>query len=492
MSLYVLLGSLLVIAAILSTRFAQHVGVPALVLFVGVGMIAGTAGVDFADYALSLNVGLLALAVILLSGGLDTDARLFLDSIVPAGMLSTVGVLLKMTLIGGLAYLLTPLDWLGGLLLGAVLAPTDAAAVFSVLKGCGLPERLQGVLETESGTNDPISIYLTLLLASIITTGEADVGSLVGGVVLQLGAGAALGYGMGRGLVLVINRVQVDSVGLYPVLALAGGLLTYAFTELVGGNGFLAIYMVGIVLGNRPLVHRHNIQSFMDGMAWGAQILMFVLLGLLVVPAELVPHIPTALLLTVGLILVARPLSVMLTIAPLGLLHKRFRFSWREQALLSWAGLKGAVPIILALVPLLNDVPGSTFIFNVTFVCVVVGTAVQGLSIAPLARWLGLTGAPEPEEPLRIELVGAAPPGSAVLDLRLLPDAPAVGQRLADLDIPAHMVVAVVVRNGTLIAPRGALRFQPDDHVYVIMEDAEANHLPRVFVPVASSPPSSS
>ncbi len=241
-----------------------------------------------------------------------------------------------------------------------------------------------------------------------------------------------------------------------------------------------------------PLVHRHNIQSFMDGMAWGAQILMFVLLGLLVVPAELVPHIPTALLLTVGLILVARPLSVMLTIAPLGLLHKRFRFSWREQALLSWAGLKGAVPIILALVPLLNDVPGSTFIFNVTFVCVVVGTAVQGLSIAPLARWLGLTGAPEPEEPLRIELVGAAPPGSAVLDLRLLPDAPAVGQRLADLDIPAHMVVAVVVRNGTLIAPRGALRFQPDDHVYVIMEDAEANHLPRVFVPVASSPPSSS
>ncbi len=378
-----------------------------------------------------------------------------------------------------------------------------------MLKGCGLPNRLQGVLETESGTNDPISIYLTLLLAAIITTGEANLSALVGGVVLQLGAGAALGYAMGRGLVVVINRVEVDSVGLYPVLALAGGLLTYAFTELVGGNGFLAIYMVGIVLGNRPLVHRHNIQSFMDGMAWGAQILMFVLLGLLVAPAELVPHIPTALLLTVGLILVARPLSVMLTIAPLGLLHKLFRFSWREQGLLSWAGLKGAVPIILALVPLLNDVPGSTFIFNVTFVCVVVGTAVQGLSIAPLARWLGLTGAPEPEEPLRIELIGAAPPGShlvaenAILlpiararltraDLRLLSDAPAVGQRLADLDIPAHMVVAAVVRNGTLIAPRGALRFQPDDHVYVIMEDAEANHLPRVFVPVASSPPSSS
>lgn len=492
MSLYVLLGSLLVISAIVSTRFAQHMGVPALVLFVGVGMIAGAAGVDFADHALSLNVGLLALAVILLSGGLDTDARLFLDSLVPAGLLSTVGVLLKMTLIGGLAHLLTPLDWLGGLLLGAVLAPTDAAAVFSVLKGCGLPKRLQGVLETESGTNDPISIYLTLLLASIITTGQAELGSLVGGVALQLVAGAAFGYGMGRGLVLVINRVRIDSVGLYPVLALAGGLLTYALTELVGGNGFLAIYVVGIVLGNRPLVHRHNIQTFMDGMAWGAQIMMFVLLGLLVVPAELGPHIWPALLLTVGLILVARPVSVMLTLAPLRWVHERFRFSWREQALLSWAGLKGAVPIILAIVPLLNDVPGSTFIFNVTFVCVVVGTALQGLSIAPMAQWLGLTGAPEPDEPLRIELTGAAPPGSAVLDVELPPDAPAVGQRLADVSIPDHMVVAAVVRNGVLIAPRGAVRFQPGDHVYVITEDAEAERLPRAFAPVASPPSISS
>ena len=491
MSLYVLLGSLLVIAAIVSTRFAQHMGVPALVLFVGIGMAAGASGVEFANHALSLNVGLLALAVILLSGGLDMDARLFLDSLVPAGLLATVGVLLKMGFIGALAYLLTPLDLLTGLLLGAVLAPTDAAAVFSVLKGQGLPQRLQGVLETESGTNDPISIYLTLLLASVITTGEADLGALVGGVALQLAAGAALGYGMGRGLVLVINQVRVDSVGLYPVLALAGGLLTYALTELVGGNGFLAIYMVGIVLGNRPLVHRHNIQSFMDGMAWGAQILMFVLLGLLVVPAELVPHIPTALLLTVGLILVARPLSVMLTLTPLRWVRTQFRFSWREQALLSWAGLKGAVPIILALVPLLNDVPGSTFIFNVTFVCVVVGTALQGLSIAPLARWLGLASAPEPEEPLRIELTGAAPPGSAVLDVQLLPSAPAVGQRLADLTIPPHLVIAAVVRNGTLIAPRGAVRFQPYDHVYVITEDAEAERLPPAFAPVPSAPPAS-
>lgn len=489
MSLYVLIGSALAIAAIISTRFAQRFGVPALVLFVGIGMLAGSSGpggLVFDDYGLSLNVGLIALAVILLSGGLDMDARVFRVSLLPAGLLATVGVVFKMGIIGGLAWVLTPLDLTSGLLLGAVLAPTDAAAVFSVLKGCGLPGRLRGVLETESGTNDPISIYLTLLLTAIVTTGEADLGTMVGGVVLQLVAGAALGYGFGRALVVLINRVRIDSFGLYPVLALAGGLLAYAATDLVGGNGFLAIYVVGIVLGNRPLMHRQNISYFMDAMAWGAQISMFLLLGLLVFPDQLVPHLPTALLLTAGLILVARPLSVALTLGPLGLLRKRYRFDAREQVLLSWAGLKGAVPIILAIIPLLNQVPGSLFIFNVTFVCVVIGAALQGLSIVPLARRLGLTEDEPPEPPLRIELAGAAPPGSAVLDVSLEETAPAVGQRLADLDLPRRVVVAAIYRNGTLIAPRGQVVFEAGDHVYLLSEDADVERLPPAFAAAPS------
>ncbi|MES3628937.1 MAG: potassium/proton antiporter [Longimonas sp.] len=488
MSLYVLLASLLIIAAIVSTGVAQRAGVPALVLFVGIGVAAGSAGVPFTNYELGVNIGMLALAVILLSGGLDMEAALFRASLVPAGLLATAGVLLKTGVMGLIAWWLTPLDLLGGLLLGAILAPTDAAAVFSVLKGCGLPKRLQGVLETESGTNDPISIYLTILLASALTTGTASVGTMAGGVVLQLAVGAVLGYGMGRGLVLLINQVRIDSPGLYPVLALAGGLLTYAATDLVGGNGFLAIYVVGVVLGNAPLVHRHNIQNFMDGVAWGAQISMFLLLGLLVVPADLIPHIPAALLLTVGLVLVARPVSVVLTLAPLRLVGERFRFSLREQALLSWAGLKGAVPIILAMVPLVNELPGSTFIFNVTFVCVVVGTALQGLTIVPVGRWLGLATTAPPPPPLRIELAGAAPPGSAVLDVLLEAEAPAVGERLAEIAIPPHMIVAALVRDGTLIAPRGHIRFQPGDHVYVLTENADGERPPDAFVAPPETP----
>jgi len=484
MSLYVLIGSALVIAAILSTRFAQRVGVPALVLFVGIGMLAGSSGPGgfvFDDYALSLNVGLIALAVILLSGGIDTNAEVFREALAPAGLLATVGVVLKMGVVGGLAWLLTPLDLTNGLLLGAILAPTDAAAVFSVLKDTGLPRRLRGVLETESGTNDPISIYLVMTLTAVVTTGEADLWDLVGNVLLQLTAGAALGYAFGRGLTLLINRAYVDSFGLYPVLALAGGLFSYAATELVGGNGFLAIYVVGVVVGNRPLAHRQNIRYFMDGVAWGAQISMFLLLGLLVFPDQLVPHLPAALLLTAGLIFIARPLSVVLTLVPLGFLNDRFWFSVREQSLLSWAGLKGAVPIILAVIPLLNQVPNGPLLFNVTFVCVVVGTALQGATIAPLARWLGLSEAKPPASPLRIELLGAAPSGSAVLDVHLDATAPAVGRRLADLSLPEDVVVAALYRDGALIAPRGDVVFDAGDHVYLLSEDVDKSPLPAVF-----------
>ncbi len=484
MSLYVLIGSALVVTAILSTRFSQHFGVPALVLFVGIGMLAGSSGpggIAFDNYEMSLNVGLLCLAVILLSGGLDMDIRVFRAALLPAGLLATVGVVLKMGAIGGLAALLTPLDWTTGLLLGAVLAPTDAAAVFSVLKGTGLPDRLRGVLETESGTNDPVSIYLTVLLTGIVTTGEMDLTAAVGGVLLQLTAGAVLGYVFGRALAWLINHVQVDSLGLYPVLALAGGLFTYAATDLAGGNGFLAIYVAGIVLGNRRLTHKQNIRYFVDGMAWGAQIVMFLLLGLLVFPDQLLPHLPTALLLTLGLILVARPLSVLLTLGPLGLANRRFRFRGAELSLLSWAGLKGAVPIILAIIPLVNQAPESALIFNVVFVSVVVGTAVQGMTIRPLARALGLTDPPQPSPPVRLELTGAVPPGTAVLEVTLDEASPAVGQRLADLDLPPHVVVAALYRGNQLVPPRGPVVFQSGDHVYLISETADLESLPSAF-----------
>ena len=484
LDLLLLIGSTLAIAATLSTRLAQRFGVPALVLFVGIGMLAGSSGPGglwFDDYRFSLNVGLLALALILFSGGLDTDAKLFRASLLPAGLLSTFGVALTALILGTIAWALTPLGFLPSLLLGAILAPTDAAAVFSILKGRGIPTRLRGLLEAESGTNDPIGILLTIALATALTTGGIRVGPVVLGIVVQLALGGVLGLAFGYGLVALINRMRVSGFGLYPVLALAGGLLAYSATNLLGGNGFLAVYLTGMVLGNRRTSNQQSIRVFMDSAAWGAQIAMFLLLGLLAFPDRLVDQLPGGLIVTAALLFLARPLAVALTLVPLGFVSRGYSFSWREQILISWAGLKGAVPIILAIVPLLSQVPSGERIFSIVFVVVILGTILQGLTIVPLAKWLGLTSPEPPEPPLRLELGGFAPLDSAVLDVFLQGDAPAVGRLLRDVPLPEDMVIAAIYRDGKLVTPRGSVRFEAGDHVFVITESADASPLPQEF-----------
>ncbi len=484
MNLYLLISSLLVITAVLSTRATQRFGLPALVLFVMIGMLAGSSGpggIVFDDYALSLEVGLIALAIILFSGGLDTRMRLFRASLAPALSLATLGVVVTMGVIGVAAWLLTPLGLLESLLLGAVLAPTDAAATFSVVKGRGIPARLRGVLETESGTNDPVSIYLTVALTTVLISGQANGLNLVAGVVAQLALGGALGYLWGIALVWLLNHVKLGSFGLYPLLALACGLLAYSATNLVGGNGFLAIYLMGLVVGNRRVPHRRNLTYFMEGLAWGAQIVMFLLLGLLVFPAQLPGILPVALLLTLVLIVAARPLAVVICLDTIQRLTHHHSFSWQEYALLSGAGLKGAVPIILAIFPLLNQVDNGNAIFNIVFVVVVVSTTVQGLAIGPLAKRLGLLKKEPPESPLRIELGGVAPPGSAVLDVFLEPDTRAVGQPLRALRLPQDVIIAAIYRGGQLITPRGEVVFRAGDHVFVITRDVDKIGIPAAF-----------
>ncbi|MCB9529074.1 MAG: potassium/proton antiporter [bacterium] len=483
MDVLLLTGGLLTLAAIFSTRFARRFGVPALVLFVVIGMLAGSSGpggIPFADYGLAYGVGLVALATILLSGGLDTDAGLFRASLLPGALLATVGVVVKMLLVAVIAFAITPLDFTTSLLLGAVLAPTDAAAVFSILKGQGLPPRLQGVLETESGTNDPVSIYLTLALAAWATGGQMSGVSLVVGVVVQLALGAAVGWAAGHGLVALVNRVRVDSAGLYPILVLAGGLATYAGANLIGGNGFLAIYLTGLIVGNRQVSHGHNIKQFMDGAAWLAQIAMFLLLGLLSFPDQLAQHLPSGIAITAALIVVARPVSVFLVLGPLAR-FTRHRFSFAEQLLVSWAGLKGAVPIILAIVPLMQGVPGGQLLFNVVFVVVIIGTTIQGLSIIPLAHGLDLLEPVPPSPPISVELSGAAPPGSGAFDVYLTASAPVVGQALRDVELPPEVVVAAIYRDRELVTPRGDVVFAAEDHVFIISRDA-AQGVPAVFL----------
>jgi cell volume regulation protein A len=475
----------LVLVAILSARFSQRFGMPALVLFVGVGMFAGSSGplgIDFEDYGLSLNIGLLALAVIIFSGGLDTRYRLFRAAVFPAGLLATVGVLLTAGILALLAWWLTPLDLFTSLLLGAVLGSTDAAATFAALKGRGLPGRLRAVLETESGTNDPVAIYLTMALVAMAGAGAVGAFGLIAGVVLQLGLGALYGWLAGKALVFLINRVALDGSGLYPVMALAGALLAYGLANVGYGNGFVTIYVVGLVLGNAHLAHRRSIATFMDGAAWGAQVLMFVLLGLLSFPERLGASLPSAIVITLALALVARPVAVAATLGLLRLATRgRYAFTLPEVTLVSWAGLKGAVPIILAILPLLSAVPGAESVFDVVFVVVILGTTLQGATIAPLVRWLGLERKEPPQPPVTLELGGAAPVGAAVFDVYLEPDRRAVGRRLSDLDIPDDVVVAGILRDGKMVTPRGSTVFLAGDHVYLISGDADTVGIPPVF-----------
>ena len=486
MDLGIAIFGMLAIAAIASTRFSTRLGLPALVLFVGLGIFAGSSGplgIEFSDYALSYDIGLIALAVILYSGGMETKMRLFNVAIMPASLMATIGTLINMAVIGLAAWWLTPLDILTSMLLGSILASTDAAAIFSSLKGRGLPSRLRGIVETESGTNDPIALLMTLAFSRAITTDVLDVPALIVSIVIQLALGALAGVVLARLLVWVINHLRLEAYGLYPILALSGGLVIYAATNLLGGNGFIAAYCAGLIVGNAKLAHRHSIAAFTEALAWGGQILMFVVLGLLVFPERLLANLGVALAITGVVLLVARPLAVFGTLGMLRALSLgRYGFTVAERTLLSWAGLKGAVPIILAIIPLSFGIPGAESIFNIVFVVVIVGTLIQGFTLAPLAQMLGLAVEEPVRSPLRLELGGDAPIGATVTDAYLGEDSRAVGRRIVDLDLPDDVVIAAVLREGQLVTPRGSTVFQAGDHVYLISDRMDAG-TPTAFLP---------
>ncbi len=486
MEIAIVIAASLAIVAIVSTRLGQRFGVPALVLFVGVGMFAGSSGplgIEFTDFRLGYNLGVVALALILFYGGLDTRMRNFRAALVPAAALATLGTVLTMLCIGLAAYYLTSLDFLTSMLLGAVISSTDAAAVFSSLRGRGLPKRLRATLETESGTNDPTAVLLTFALAQAINQhGDVNVLAIAGNIVLELAIGAVLGVGLGWLLKLLVNKVALDNVGLYPVLALAGALLAFGLTDILHGNGYLAIYLVGLVLGNHYLAQRLAIVNFMNGAAWAAQLVMFLVMGLLVSPDQLPAILGVGLLITAATILVARPVAVISTLALLRWASRgRYQFGPKEQLLLTWAGLKGAVPIILAMVPLMQRVPDADVIFNIVFVVVIVGTLLQGFTLSPLARLLGLAKTEPPRAKLRLELGGEAPEGAAVVDVFLGADNRAVGQCISELDLPTEVVIAAVLRDGQLVTPRGSTVFKSGDHVYLLGPNLDESSVPRAF-----------
>ena len=483
----VLLVAVLVLLGIGSSKFSARIGMPVLVLFLGVGMLAGSeglGGVPFEDYGLANAVGSLALAVILFDGGLQTTVGALRAAWRPALSLATVGVLVTSGVAGLAAAWVLGIPMLHGLLLGAIVGSTDAAAVFSVMRtsGVALPDRLGATLEVESGSNDPMAIFLTLGLLGVVTGTAASAAALASLFVLQFGVGTAVGVGVGLGAAWAVDRADLDAPGLYPILVSAFGLLAFGLAAVLGGSGFLAVYLAGVVLGNRSVVFRRGIFLFHDAAAWLAQIVLFVLLGLLSFPSRLLAVAGPALAVAAALILVARPVGVALSLAP-------FRFAPRETAFVSWVGLKGAVPITLATFPLLAGMEGAAILFDVVFFVVLVSAVTQGWSLPVVARWLGVGRPADPSPPLSVELHALRHVDGDVVDYTVAPSARVAGQALRDLPFPDGAAVTLVVRDGEVVVPRGATTLRPGDHVFAAMRPRLRPFVDRLFDPEAATPP---
>ncbi|MGL6132594.1 MAG: potassium/proton antiporter [Prochlorococcaceae cyanobacterium] len=483
----ILAAALLLLLGIASSKFAARLGMPVLVLFLGVGMLAGSEGlgrIPFENYALANSLGSVALALILFDGGLRTPLDALALAWRPALSLSTVGVLLTSALTGLAASWVLELPLPQGLLLGSIVGSTDAAAVFSVLRTSGLklPDRLTATLEVESGSNDPMAIFLTLALVGMIVGDTGSPTDLALLFLVQFGVGGLVGVGVGRLAAWAINRINLNYPGLYPLLALSFALLAFGLAAVLQGSGFLAVYLAGIVLGNSTIVFRAGIFLFHDAVAWLSQIALFVMLGLLSFPSRLLAVAEEGLLIALVLTVLGRPLAVAVSLLP-------FRFRPRELTLLSWVGLKGAVPITLATFPLMAGVPQSQIIFNAVFFVVLISAITQGWSLPVVARWLRLGRPADPTPALSVEINALRQVDGDIVDYTVQPQARVAGQQLCDLPLPNGVLVSLILRGRSLIMPRGSTALLPGDHVFMALRSRLQPLIDRLFEQQDSTPP---
>jgi cell volume regulation protein A len=458
--------AILLVLSIIASTASNRLGIPALLLFLVIGMLAGSdgpGGIFFEDAALAQAVGVVALAFILFSGGLDTDWQRIKPVLGPGLALANVGVVVSMALVGGFAVLMLDFPLLEALLLGAIVSSTDAAAVFSVMqtRDVNLKGNLEPLIELESGSNDPIAVFLTIGITGLITTPDTSMLDLIPSFILQMLLGAAGGYLMGLLMTALVNRLRLAQEGLYSVLTLALVLLTYSATTAIGGNGFLAVYLAGIVMGNRKFIHKRSLLRFHEGVAWLMQIGMFLTLGLLVYPSRLLPVIGGGLLISVFLIAVARPVSVFFALA-------FARMSVSEKLMISWSGLRGAVPIVLATFPLLAGVPRADLIFNLVFFIVLTSVLIQGVSIQWMARMLGVnTGTPS-ERHYPLEFIPDVNASSRLSELPIPAGAVSVGKSIMQLALPRGALVIVVRRGQETIIADGSTILEAGDRLLLL------------------------
>jgi len=461
LDVWLLVGAAVVLASIAAVRLSYRVGLPSLLAYLGLGVLLGESGVGirFDNAALAETLGLAALVIILAEGGITTNWQVVRARVPAALALATVGSLISIVVVAAAVHWLLGGDWRLSFLAGAVLAPTDAAAVFSVLRRLPLPGSLTGVLETESGFNDaPVVIIVVALSTAPISGGDLPL--LLAQMLYELVAGAAIGFALGRLGAYALRRVALPASGLYPIAVLSLTVGAYGAANLLHGSGFLATYVSALVLGNARLPHRPATRGFAEGIAWLAQIGLFIMLGLLASPSQLPAQILPALAAGSVLVLVARPLSVVLATAGFGV-------PWRHKAFMSWAGLRGAVPIVLATVPMEHDVPGADRLFALVFVVVVIFTLLQGPTLPLIARWCEVTVAGEAVE-LGVEAAPLEELNADLLEITIPPESRLHGVEIFELRLPTEARITLVVREGSTFVPGPTTVLQAGDRLLVV------------------------
>jgi cell volume regulation protein A len=471
-------GTLLVLAVFFS-RATERVSVPVVLIFLITGMLAGSEGIGgivFENYEFSVRLGTIALVLILFDGGLNTSLSSFKRVAAPAGVLATVGVIM-MAGVGAVGAHWLGLPWPAALLVGAVVSSTDAAAVFAVLRGSGLhlKRRVGLTLEVESGANDPMAVILTLSLTSNLASPSPSLGwQMAFDVLKQIVLGVALGIAFGHGGRFLLRKLRVPTVGLYPALTLALAFLAFGVPTVVGGSGFLAVYITGMLLGSGELPYRPGLVRVHDSLAWLSQITMFLVLGLLVSPTRLLNVAGLGLALALFLTFVARPLVVTLCLVP-------FRYPAREIAYIGWVGLRGAVPIILGTFPVLAGAPGAMFIFDVVFFIVVFNAFVPGATLPWVTRQMKLEVAEPPNPKAVLEIESMQPLNGELMSFYIDPALAVAGVAVHELPFPEGSAATLLVRGQDLIAPKGNTVLEPGDHVYVFSRPEDKAFLQLMF-----------
>ncbi|HET8963857.1 MAG TPA: potassium/proton antiporter [Chitinophagales bacterium] len=466
-----LIGSLLLFISIIAGKTSYKFGVPTLILFLAIGMLAGTdgiGGIHFDNPQIAQFIGIVSLNFILFSGGLDTHWKSVKPIIKEGIVLSTLGVLLTALSLGLFVKFLTDFTIYESMLLGSIVSSTDAAAVFSILrsKKLALKTNLRPTLELESGSNDPMAYVLTIAFLTLVINQDQSFASIIPMFLQQMILGGIAGLVFGKLSKFIINNIKLDFEGLYPVLAIALMFITFSATDFVGGNGFLAIYICAVYLGNQNLIRKKSILSMYDGLAWLMQIVLFLTLGLLVFPTQIIPFLGIGILISLFLILIARPVSVFICLM-------FFKMQLQRRFYISWVGLRGAVPIVFATYPLLAGIDKADMIFNIVFFISVSSVLIQGTTLSIVAKWLKVALPEKEKQQLEIDALILDFPKSLLKEFKILPDYYAVNKRIVDLNFPNSAFIAMIKRNGAYIRPGGSTEIETQDILIVLADKQE-------------------